>query len=257
MTTLDWACSFIPTSKRKNLVATVEAVALQAGYQPYNPFPGGSGTPMGKHDFIRLFAGPKQAGWIRLLGPAEPAFLAQVAQALQVSLIYAWISRTEGRVELMGPGSWADFLQAGYTEADFDKPLATSSSTPASPLLDLAQQQGVQPGMAQQLIQKTTQGLAKRLSHSDAHDPAMPASPSDVLQGFSWNQASAQRVSQHLAYLTIPSQWRDPSLADLAAAYSIACQLERTPQLALLPSDEVLLDKVAYPLDYTPLYFAR
>jgi hypothetical protein len=57
--------------------------------------------------------------------------------------------------------------------------------------------------------------------------------------------------------LSIPQTWREPSLGDLAAAYQIACLLDINEDAPLLPGDEAILDRVEYPLDYTPAYFAR
>jgi hypothetical protein len=48
-----------------------------------------------------------------------------------------------------------------------------------------------------------------------------------------------------------------PDFSDLAAAYPIACLLDINEDAPLLPGDEDILDRVEFPLDFTPAYFAR
>ena len=44
-----------------------------AGYAPYDPFPGGTGTPPGLAQWTRLFVAPAQDGWVRVLGEPDEA----------------------------------------------------------------------------------------------------------------------------------------------------------------------------------------
>lgn len=256
---IEWASSYIPTTQRKKLLASLTEVYQGLGYQPYSPFAGGSGSPMGKTDWVRTFLSPKQDGWVRLIGYSDHQVLEAVAAALDLTIIHAWITKTEGHVELIGQKPWGDFLREGITQAQFEAPPTSASpSEDSTPMAQFAEQKGVDSRLANQLIQKTTAGFMGRLQQKTGEDAtSMQTAAQASMQGFSWSQASAQGVHHQLSCLALPDSWQAPAFADLAAAYAIACQIELTPNAPLLPSDETILDKVPYPLDYTPLYFAR
>jgi hypothetical protein len=57
--------------------------------------------------------------------------------------------------------------------------------------------------------------------------------------------------------LRLPTGWQSPTYEEVADAYRAACLLEKDENAHLLPSDEAALARVDYPLDYTPLFFAR
>jgi len=240
-----WSSVYIPQVKQKTLVEAYTAVHLAAGYQPYNPFPGGGGTPANTSELIRQFAAPHSQGWTRLIGVPQPDLLPALAKALAAPLLYSWVSPEDGGVDCIG-GELALFQRAEPASP------APTTSAPASLLGELAQQYGVDPTQAEKMFNKSAQSVFGKLD-ADMQPAAMAS-----LQGrFSWGLPGAQRLVASMGGLTVPDDWREPAFTDLAAAYQIACLLELDEDAPLLPGDEAILDRVEYPLDYLPLYFYR
>ncbi|MBZ0306958.1 MAG: hypothetical protein K8I82_12885, partial [Anaerolineae bacterium] len=118
---------------------------------------------------------------------------------------------------------------------------------------------GVANKQVEKLFQKTTRGIFQKLDQrTDGEASSTQSDAMRLLQAqFSWNSAPAQRVQAVMACLSVPANWRDPSFKEIAAAYPIARLLDMDENVLLLPGDEDLLDKVNYPLDYTPVYYAQ
>src|SRR5258706_11665618 len=72
------------------LSGAVAAALATVGYQRYDPFPGGIGTPPGLTTFVKLFVAPAQDGWVRVLGDPDPVLPSLLSQSAPV--IDAWIN---------------------------------------------------------------------------------------------------------------------------------------------------------------------
>jgi hypothetical protein len=250
-----WSSLYLPTAQSQQVADVLNNLHQAAAYRPYNPFPGGPGTPQGVSQFVRLFLAPPEGGWTRLIGIPDVNLLTSLATALNLTLLHTFISEEEAHINAIGAAQLADFLRPGKTSADLERARQVTpveGSAPASPMSDIAKQYGVNPKAADKLIQKSVGTIFNKLDQS-----AADAQAEVNKAAFSWGLPAAQRLSALMACLTLPENWRDPSYADLAAAYPIACLLDQDEDAPLLPGDEALLDKVEFPLDYTPFYYAK
>lgn len=263
MSEIVWASAYVPLADKKRLISTFREIYESAGYIAYDPFPGGNGTPSGISSTSRLFVARPDSGWIRMIGHAEADILKKLAEKLEVSLISVEITDHNSRIEVIGAKTLTDFLKAGKTPDDLNRaenmtPAASQEVMPDE-LGDLAKSYGLANKQVEKLFQKTTHGLFQKLDKQT--DGEASSTQSDAMQllnaQFSWNSAPAQRVQAVMACLSVPADWRNPSFKEIAAAYPVARLLDMNENAPLLPGDEDLLDKVDYPLDYTPVYYAR
>jgi hypothetical protein len=258
-----WASVYVPLTDRSKLISALEKLYEAEGYTPYDPFPGGTGTPTGITSSIRLFVGAAEHGWTRILGHIESHILKRLAENLEVTLLSVWISENESRVETVGSQTLIEFLKDGKTSDDLNRaekiiPI-NPGDTMQGELGDLAKQYGVKSKHVEKLFQKTARGIFEKLDKQTEGEASRTQSEAmNVLKGqFSWDSAPAHRVQATMACLNVPQNWHEPSFKDLAAAYPIARLLDLNEDALLLPGDEDLLDKVSFPLDYTPIYYAK
>jgi hypothetical protein len=212
---------------------------------------------------VKLFVAPPENGWTRLIGQPNAALLPELAQGLGCSLVYVWINAASGQVECIGSGDLSQFLRPDKTVADLQNAFSANyAELPSDGILgDLAASYGVDTRQADKLFQKTSRTVLRKLDRQSGGEAnEIQSTASGILlgsEGFSWKKAAAQRVQAVMACLSVPDGWHDPDYRDLAAAYQIACVLDQDENAFLLPSDEAILDKVAFPLDYLLAYFAR
>ena len=256
--TILWSSVYIPIGDEERVTAALQATYTAAGYTPYNPFPGGTGTPKGIETRIRLFAAPGEDNWTRIIGEPDADLLADLSKEMESPLVYAWIKENESAVDVIGGGDLSQFLREGKSSADIDAALAAQfTAGDAAPVTGevarLADEFGVDAGQADKMFQKAAKTVFKKMDQESMQDAAKKS----LDNPFSWKLPASQRVIAVMACLTIPQNWREPAYTDLAAAYQIACLLDINEDAPLLPGDEVILDRVEYPLDYTPAYFAR
>lgn len=251
-----WASTYLPNTPKKAVVAALKTSYETAGYTAYDPFPGGTGTPSGISFTIRLFVARPENGWTRILGTLSPEVLKALAEKLNTTLINVWIDESESKVEAIGQNPLTAFLKPDKTADDLtraEKITLTDENQPVQgELMDLAKNYGVQGKHIEKLLNKTSKTLLNKLEGGEAAQSEAMASISNQ---FSWNTLPARRVQAQMECLTVPENWREPSFKELALAYPIARLLEK--DVPLLPGDEELLDKVEFPLDYTPVYYAK
>jgi hypothetical protein len=260
MSAFAWISYYLPTTRRKALREALEQVHTAAGYQAYDPFAGGRGTPPGLKHLARFFISPKlDGGYLRLIGQPDPELLPALAESLGLPILQAWVTQEDSGVQLMGGEDWGAFLEDGRTLTELIAVREIAAIAPATDphsLVEMARQQGLKAGDAQKLAEKLTRGLGKTLSAEEAQQQSKAAQIAQ--EQFSWAWPQAQKLAAQMDCLKLPSPaWRDPSYPDLAAAYQLARRLELEPEMALSASDNLILDKVAYPLDYTLAYYAR
>ena len=257
-----WSSIYIPTGDEAKVVTAFEKATSTAGYKPYNPFPGGGGTPTGILTRVRMFVAPGENGWTRIIGLPDVELLNSLAEALQSSLVYVWIGADKSAVEIIGGDDLSQFLRDGKSPADLQAamsgPIAAGGDAPVSgEIAKLADEYGVDAGQADKLFQKTARTVFNKLDKRTGGEAAsmQDAAKKSLDSSFSWGMPSARRVMAIMECLTIPQNWREPAFSELAAAYQIACLMDM--DAPLLPGDEAILDRVEFPLDYTPAYFAR
>src|SRR5262249_2867639 len=94
---------------------------LAAGYQRYDPFPGGSGTPPGLKTFVKQFVAPAQDGWVRVLGAPDVAVLP--ALSVDDDVLHAQLSVEFGDITVyhngaLDPDYLSTYLRPGKTLDD-------------------------------------------------------------------------------------------------------------------------------------------
>lgn len=257
-----WSSVYIPTDDEERVTSVLGVIHAAAGYKPYNPFPGGTGTPTGIVGRVRLFVAPAEDNWTRVIGLPDVDLLNPLAAEMKSPLVYAWIGAENSVVEVIGGGDVSQFLREGRSAEDLDAamrgPIAAGSDAPAAgEIAKLADAYGVDAGQADKMFQKAAKTVFSKLDKRTGGEAAsmQDAAKKSLDSSFSWGMPSARRVMAIMACLSIPQNWREPDFGDLAAAYPIACLLDM--DAPLLPGDEDTLDRVEYPLDYTPAYFAR
>jgi hypothetical protein len=256
-----WNSVYVPMSDEDKVAAALNAIYTEAGYAAFNPFPGGTGTPKGITERVRLFVAPGEDNWTHIIGAPDVDLLGKLSDGLALSLVYVWIGEESG-VEVIGAGELSQFLREGRSSTNIEAAMNaqyTASDAPTGEVARLADEYGVDAGQADKMFQKAAKTVFKKLDKRTEGEAAsmQDAAKKSLESAFSWGLPSAQRVMAIMECLTIPQSWREPAFSDLAAAYQIACLLDINEDAPLLPGDDAILDRVAYPLDYTPAYFAR
>lgn len=276
-----WHALFVPLEDADRVESALRDSLTALGYQPYDPFPGGSGTPPGLDDLARSFVAPPGEDWTRVLGEVDPAALPALSAALDMPLLEGWLADGEGGFVVWQAGArdgsadaLAAFLRPDRTRADVDAALRAASDAPSevSSLADLgagalppeierlAEQHGVDARQADKLVKRLRGNLFGKLnrqaggSESDAQAQArvLLAGQADV-----WSSPAGQRVMAIAAALRLPATWRVPDFDAVREAYQLRRLRARAPRLPLMPGDQQALDAVPDALDYRPVYMGR
>jgi len=272
-----WYGLYLPTHEAQTVAESLRGLLADQGYKPFDPFPGGSGTPPGLSNTVRQFAAPPQAGWLRLLGQPLEALLPDLSRALDVPILYAWLTEQGGGWALFQAGTRADdpaafepYLHPDHSPDDlrsaFEGKLkvgAVSGESSAAggalppELLAFAQQQGVDEKKAGSLFDRLSANVfgklggageaekdqARALMAGGGHDP--------------WNSLDGQRVRAIAGVLRLPDNWRLPTWETVRDAYQVHRLRARNPRMALMPGDKESMEAVPDALDYLPVYMGK
>jgi hypothetical protein len=261
-------------------VATALRTPLEAlDYVPFDPFPGGTGTPPGLTYTVRLFVALPQRDWITVLGEYPVDLLPDFNREIGAPVVVGWLTEADGGLALYqdgarrdDPAAFAPYLRpgqppdvlprafAGEIKVDVlerDQPPVAVLGADALPpeLQQLAQDQGADPVKASKMFQKVSNKLLKRMGSGEEQEQARAmfmGSGQDV-----WNSLNGQRIRAIISLLTLPDNWRVPSLQTMRDAYQVHRLRQRAPRLMLMPGDQETLDAVPDALDYTPVYLGR
>lgn len=271
-----WHALYIPLEDADRVEAALRAALAGLGYQPYDPFPGGTGTPPGLADLVRSFVAPPGEGWTRVLGEIDAAALPALSAALNAPVLEGRLADGEGGFAVWRAGvrdpsadALAAFLRAGRSRADLDdalRPLPTltgqrSSGSALPPeIAQLAEARGVSTRQADKLVSRLSGNLFGKLNRqaggaeddAQAQARALLAGQTDV-----WAAPAGQRLMAIAAALALPANWRAPDLDAVRDAYQLRRLRERTPRLPLMPGDQQVLDAVPDAFSYRPVYMGR
>lgn len=267
--TAQWESLYVRAAT-SSVVDTVIVTLATQGYQRFDPFPGGAGTPMGITETIRLFAAPSVDGIVRVIG-ALPENL-----TLPLNYLKLWIADEDCGVAAYRDGvadaaGIADYLKAGKTldevaKAEQRPALGVvnkgSSSNLAPELAQFAQSQGVNPQQADKLINRLTGQLFGKMDRQSSGEAgalkdqakALLSQPSAEVD---WNSPQARKLSAMVEVLALPSNWRAPDFNSLREAYQVARRLARNPKAMLLPDEKQALNKVAGVIEYQAIYMGK
>ncbi len=277
--TPSWHSLYIADVSPEAVSAALVSVLGRHGYASYDPFPGGTGTPPGLTDLVRLFVAPAQGGGVRVLGELDRALCTELSTALDRPVLVAWLDEQSGGFALATgdaldetPDALVPYLRAGSTLDDLrqawagevradslpDESQAGAQLPPA--LRDLAEQQGVDLRKAgslfEQLSGRLFGGLAGQAGESTAEQEAARA----VLMGGGrnpWNSLAGARVRAIASLLTLPANWREPDWDTVRDAYHAYRMRERYPRMTPLPGDRAALAAVPDAAAYRPVFMGR
>ncbi len=277
--TPSWHSLYVADVSPEAVSAALISVLGRHGYTPYDPFPGGAGTPPGLTDLVRLFVAPAQEGGVRVLGVLDRALCTELSAALDRPVLVAWLDEKSGGFALaMGntidetPDALVPYLRIGSTLDDLRRAWAGEVRVDAPPdeaqagqqlppaLRDLAEQQGVDLRKAgslfEQLSGRLFGGLAGQAGESTAEQEAARA----VLMGGGrdlWNSLAGVRVCAIASLLTLPANWREPDWDAVRDAYHACRMRERYPRMTPLPGDRAALAAVPDAAAYWPVFMGR
>jgi hypothetical protein len=267
-----WHSLYLPAGDPPAITAALLDALHQLGYQRYDPFAGGTGTPPGLKTFVKHFIAPPVDGWARILG--EPDLQAVIDLSKGRMVLHAWLTDADGNVSLYQDGQARDealttLLRPGKTADDLRRAQAGTAPVAADPLNStvpaemqhLAHTHNVNPEQANQMIERITSRLFGKLDRaSDGEASDMRARASALATGanrLNWNSAAGQRLKALAAVLGLPSNWREPDFEMVRAAYQAARYLRKSPNARLMPDEQEALKALPHAIQYEAVYAGK
>jgi len=274
-----WHSLYIRHATAESVAETLRTLLAAHDYAPYDPFPGGTGTPPGLRTMARLFVAPARDDWVRVLGEVDAGLLPELSNAAGGTLLAAWLTGDSsgfavyaGGTRHESPEAFAPFLRDGATPADIERALAgelpakaqgdaTSGADALPPeLQQLARTQGVDAGKANAIVARLSDSLFGRLARQTGDASAEQEQARAVLMGGGrdiWHSVHGQRVQAMAGVLALPANWRVPAWDDVRDAYHALRMRERYPRMAMLPGDRESLAAVPDIVAYIPVYMGH
>jgi len=271
-----WSSLFIQTHDSPAVAAVLRDILEERGYAPYDPFPGGEGTPPGWSNLVRQFVAPAQAGWVRVLGEPVEAILPEISRRLALPVIHGWLDEQDGGFVMiegearhtdpvvferyLRPGESLERLRRAWQGELPVEPVAIAEGLP-SEIRQLAEEKGVDTRKARNIFERIYDSLFGRLMKD-----AGPEEREEQVQARAlvmdggrdiWNSLSGQRMRAVAGVLALPDAWRTPDMETLREAYHVHRLRERAPRMALMPGDKQALAAVPDALSYVPVYMGK
>lgn len=280
-----WSSLFLPTHDSPAVAGALRDILKGRGYEPYDPFPGGTGTPPGWSDLVRQFVAPAREGWVRVLGEPVEAALPELSRGLDLPVIHGWLSEQDGGFALIDgatrhtdPVVFERYLRSGESferlrrawhgelpvepAASGQPPVAVAGADDLPPdIRQLAEEKGVDARRAGKLFEKLSGSLFGKLARdagAEAGDEQDQARA--LLMGGGrdiWNSLHGQRVRAIAGVLALPDAWRTPDWDAVREAYHVHRLRERNPRMPLMPGDKEAMDAVPDALSYLPVYMGK
>ncbi|HVO71972.1 MAG TPA: hypothetical protein VMT24_18110 [Aggregatilineaceae bacterium] len=279
-----WYSLYLPTASAGPVIDALRSLLAAHRYAPYDPFPGGTGTPGGLTDLVRQFVAPPQGDWLRILGQPAEALLPEFSTAVSIPVLYAWLTDDVGGFALFQDGArhddpamfqpylresrtpddlrraWAGQLPVGALDAELSAAVPGEDALPPE-IQQFAQAQGVDARKAGKLFERLGDSLFSKLGRqSGGADDDEQAQARAIFMGGGrghWNSLNGQRVRAIASVLDLPSNWRLPTWETVRDAYHVHRLRQRRPRMALMPGDKEAMDAVPDALDYTPIYMGK
>lgn len=267
-----WQRFFIPNTTPETVLTHFRDTLIADGFKTYDPFAGGTGSPVGVKTRLRLFIAPAESTWVKVLmspeDQLESAYLSQIAAHipilhLTVSDDKTWgIHLYEGTTVSSNPTALTPYLKPDSSPDDlknaWEGTLSTQEKAVATDLPHdveaYARQQGVNPQIANSMFKRMSKRVNKKLEKQGGSDPnaqaALAGNPT-----VNWQSEAGRRLSAVVHCLTVPTTWRTPEWQPLTDAYQIARQKARGG--LLLAGEDKILQNFQGVLDYTLLYAAK
>ena len=274
-----WHCLYIPQATTEDVAGALRTTLAAHGFAPYDPFPGGSGTPPGLQQMARLFVAPPQDGWVRVLGELDASLLTALSEMRGGDLLAAWLTEEDGGFARYAGGERNETPEAfaAYFRPEIPQearqqafagdlpvePLETNSpdaGTLPPELAQLAREHGVDTGKAGSMFERLSGNLFGRLSGQDSDSGSEQAQARAIFMGGGrdlWNSRQGQRVRAIASVLALPANWRMPDWDAVRDAYHALRMRQRYPRMIMLPGDKESLAAVPDIEAYTPIYMGR
>lgn len=272
-----WTTLYIPRAEAEPVAAALRATLSARGYAPFDPFPGGTGTPPRLAATVRQWVAPAREGWVIVLGEPDADALNDFQARLGEPVILGWLAEDGGGFALLDggarsadpaalvpylrPGASEDALRAAFAGTQAAAPVvsgahSTKAGGDALPpeIAQYAQQQGVDPRQANKLFDRVGGRLLGRLGGGAdrAGAQALLGGAPDL-----WNSPHGARVQAIAALLALPETWRSPTWEQVRDAYQLQRLRQRSPRLPLMPGDAAALAAVPEAAHYLPVYLGR
>ncbi|PJF42663.1 MAG: hypothetical protein CUN55_09765 [Phototrophicales bacterium] len=263
---------FSQVSDQSVLAEQIRANLKVQGYKPYDPFPGGLGSPIGKVLRLRMFLAPLHSRWARICIAPQDELPHALLETLELSGIFLQVLDDEAfKIQYIDAqngviSSWQaleGFLAEGKTVADLEaaaqKPALIQKQSSSLNLPPDIEQMANAKGVNMTQVDKMMGKMTRRLLGKEQESETLQQAKGSLSQtaAFDWNAPSGQRLMAVMACLAVPQDyWREPSWDALTTAYQVARQRQRG-QGDLLPIDATALEAVPNALEYTLLYFSK
>ncbi|HEX3054324.1 MAG TPA: hypothetical protein VHP83_26950 [Aggregatilineaceae bacterium] len=274
-----WQSLYIHTADSKEIAEAVQAVLETHGYNAYDPFPGGSGTPTGLKKMARHFVAPAVNRWVRVLGEPVEELLSETSRAIGKPMLYGWLDEETSGFALYRNGKRDDDLDAlrPYVRTTFEElqraaagemrmdeivskepPVVILGADALPPeIQQLADEHGVDSKHANKMAERIGGKLFGRLAKQAGESKSDQEQARDVLMGGGrdvWNSLEGQKVRAMASALKLPEHWRTPTWEEVRDAYQVFRLRERSPRMMLMPGDKEAMKAVPDALDYIPVY---
>jgi hypothetical protein len=282
MSSSSWHRLLVRADDPSLVTAALVTTLTERGYQRFDPFPGGGGTPLGLKEVLRCFVSPTVDGWVRVFGTLTLI----PPPALPLPYLHAWIEGDESAWEAWeggqrSPAGLTPYLKPHLTAEDLtralERPILAStdspvdSASPGSPatlpggLEQLACERGVSQAQANRMISKLTGQLFGKLDKQSGGEASAMKSQAQALANralsgpdqVEWRGVAGLRLLRIADLLVLPAGWREPDGEALRAAYQVARRLARNARAELLPDERAALDAVPGAIQYQAVYAGK
>jgi hypothetical protein len=267
-----WQRILFQSTQHEVLSQVIKSVLENDGFKLYDPFAGGTGTPVGIKERLRMFLAPPLEGWTRLAIAPQDVFsqphLESVAIQTNVAILnlqvvseeaFQVIGYEQGKALAM-PENFGAFLRSGTSpehimqvwRGETLQAVKDGGSDLPADIQAFAEQKGVNVKAVDRMMGKMTRRINKKMQ-GENQDAAKAALASN--SGMNWKSVGARTLLGVAECLAIPAEWRSPDWQLLTDAYQAARQKQRGG--LILPTDEKMLQSLPDALNYQPLYFAK
>jgi hypothetical protein len=276
-----WYSLFLPKADPEEVADKLRAVLATRDYKPYDPFPGGTGTPPKLSETVRLFVAPSQDDWVRVLGQPVESLLDDFNERIAIPVIYGWLTDEDGGFALYQDGkrhrdpddfkaylrrdkspdllkrAWEGKIPVPVLESE-QPPVAVVNMADLPPdIQELAAEKNVDPKKANKLAERLSATLFGKLQGGSKEEQEQAK---ELIQGGgrdNWNSLNGQRVRAIAGLLDLPENWRLPALETVRDAYQLHRLREKNPRMPLMPGDTAVMKAIPDALDYRPVYMGR
>jgi hypothetical protein len=267
-----WHSLYLRADDTDAVAAALIDALRHHGYQRYDPFAGGTGTPPGLKSFIKHFVAPPTDGWVHVLGEPDPSSLVDLSAGQ--TLLYTWLTATNSGIDVYSDGATdpegiVQYLRPGKTISDLaraqqgDAPAPVDRPTSAIPndMQPFARDHNVNPDQANRMIERLTSRLFGKLDRASGGEAStMQAQARALAMGanrLDWNSPAAQRLKAMVGVLSLPSNWRGPDFDAVREAYQAARMRRKNPNSQLFPDEQAALNALPDVLKYEAVYMGK